>query len=67
MSKGENGVRSNQKGCWLVATWAAFAVGQLYGQTLQKPRCTNWWNLCSNLEIPSSDRLKCFLGPQAQP
>ena len=32
--KGENGVRSNQKAWWLVATWATFAVGQFYGQIL---------------------------------
>jgi bla regulator protein blaR1 len=27
-------VRSNRKAWWLVATWAAFGVGQLYGQIL---------------------------------
>jgi hypothetical protein len=31
---GENGARSNQKAWWLGAVWAAFAVGQLYGQIL---------------------------------
>jgi bla regulator protein BlaR1 len=34
MREGENGVRSNQKAWWLVATWAAFGFGQLYGQIL---------------------------------
>jgi uncharacterized protein (TIGR03435 family) len=34
MREGENGVSSNQKAWWLVATWAAFGFGQLYGQIL---------------------------------
>ncbi len=34
MRAGENGAWSNQKAWWLVAAWAAFAVGQFYGQIL---------------------------------
>jgi bla regulator protein blaR1 len=34
MRKGENGVRSNQKTWWLLATWVAIGLGQLYGQVL---------------------------------
>jgi hypothetical protein len=34
MRASENGARSNQRTWWLVAAWAAFAVGQFYGQIL---------------------------------
>ena len=34
MRKGENGVRSDQKAWWLLATWVAFGLGPLYGQIL---------------------------------
>jgi bla regulator protein blaR1 len=34
MRAGENGARPNQRTWWVVTAWAAFAVGQFYGQVL---------------------------------